>query len=129
MPEHDFIATQAEILGITLSDKNFVKSLWDQHCSNITSLSQPSSDALEESGQESLEAEEEWQDRLSANDKILSILNAIRDDQELQLTTAHKEQLDWIEKQITILQRLKGDIELSLRYASFDDAARSNLAR
>jgi len=129
MPAHDFIANQAETLGITLSDENFVKSMWNHYCSDITSLSQPPGDAVEESGPGSLEVEDEWQDRLSNNDKIISILNAIRNDQEPQLVTAHQEQLDWIEKQITLLYRLKGDIELSLRYASVDDAANSGLTR
>jgi len=129
MPEYDFIAYQAEMLGINFSDKNFIKSLWDQYCSNITSFSQSPSDAVDEPSQESLENDEEWHDHLSTNDKILSILNAIRNDQEPPLTTARKAQLDWIEQQITILHRIKGDIELSLRYASVDDAARSNLPR
>lgn len=129
MPEHDLIANQAEILGISLSDKNFVKSLWDQYCSDIKSLSPPPCDAAEESSQQSLETEEEWQDHLSTGEKILTILHAIRDDQEPQPTTVHQEQLDWIEQQITILHRLKGDIELSLRHASSDDAGREALAR
>lgn len=125
MPDHDFIANQAEMLGITLSDKNFVKSLWDKYCSTITDLSQSVSEA-DEPCQKSLESGIEWEDNLSDKDKILAILNAIQDNQEPLPAATSQEQLDWIEQQITILYRLKGDLELGLRYTSNDEAVKSD---
>lgn len=118
-----FVFNQAEILGISLSDKNFAKTLWEKYCSSVTSLSAPSTSASEGSLQEDAGNTSEWDDHLSVNEKTLSILNAIQDGQEGSSAGPCLEQLHWIEDQIMILYRLKGDIELNLRKPSTSEPA------
>lgn len=115
------VSNQAEILGISLSDKNFAKTLWEKYCSSVTSLSAPSASAGEGNIQEDAGNTSEWDDHLSVHEKTLSILNAIRDGQEGSYAGPCLEQLHWIEDQIMILYRLKGDIELNLRNTSTSD--------
>lgn len=112
------VSNQAEILGISLSDKNFAKTLWEKYCSSVTSLSAPSASAGEGSLQEDPGNASEWDDHLSVHEKTLSILNAIQHGQEGSSAGPCLEQLHWIEDQIMILYRLKGDIELNLRNTS-----------
>jgi hypothetical protein len=117
LPDRDFFGEQSEALCIDVSEKNFIKSLWDLYCSKIEGLNIASSnnDELHDRG---LSNNNEHESPLSAKDLISDVLKTINDSQEPDSTTTLPEQIDWLDEQITILNRLKADLELSLRNAS-----------
>lgn len=128
MPDQDAFAKQAEFLGISLSEKNFIKSLWDQYFSKATGLTTSSSE-LDEQTEGILAYGEEGQEYLGDEHMAYDILNAIHNKQKSVSTTTRQEQLDWIDHQITILRRLKADLELILRHASPNRAERTDQPR
>ena len=117
MPDKDVTTDQADALGITWSAKNYIKSLWDLYCSNVTGLTFLSSDpdGLDESLPEQ---REEQQEHLSDEYVVRDILNSSCGDPGSPPTATLEEKIDWVDEQIIILYRLKGDLELSLRNAS-----------
>jgi hypothetical protein len=125
LPNSDEFTDLSEILGINLSDKNHIKSLWDLYCNKVEkpTISSSETDKLNE---RLITHSEEPQRYLTSDHVVSDILNTIRDEKKSQPTTTLKEQFDWIDEQITILSRLKGDLELSLRNASEDRAAQPN---
>lgn len=128
MTDQDSFAKQAEILGISLSEKNFIKLLWDQYFSKATGLTSFSIE-LDEQTEGILAYGEEDQEDPGDEHIAYDILNAIQNKRKYVSSTTRQEQLDWIDHQITILRRLKADLELILRHASPNRAERTDQPR
>lgn len=114
--ERSFLA-DAELLGISLSDKNHIKSLWDQHCKKISGVTS-SPGALDDQSEVLLEDAEDPGIQTANLDMINDILSTIRHEQSGTSGTSRQEQLDWINVKITALSRVKADLELGLRHIS-----------
>lgn len=116
-PDYEDFDAIAEMLGVIWSDKNYIKSLWDQYCSSITGLA-----ALhEDTGsihEELIEQDESRGLQLNTDHIINEILNTIQKKENEGTAAAVKEQIKWLEQQIATMNRIKGDIELSLRNTS-----------
>lgn len=125
MPDKDVFADQAEALGITWSDKNHMRSLWDQYCSDVAEL-MPVSDSIDDASNKPPEQNKDLSRHLSGEQVIRDILKVLQNDWELAPSTMRQEQVVWLNEQITILNRLKGDLELGLRNASSEHGVQPN---
>lgn len=119
MPDNTFITDKAETLGINLSEESLIKSLWEQYCLKIKSSSSllGETDELEDA---LLEESDEGQEFMSDVNMIREILNTIREHEDSMPKTTLEQKIRWVEQRIMILNRLKGDLELSLRHASMN---------
>lgn len=104
---------RARALGLPDSNSDYIKSLWKEHCRDIKGLE--FTDKENNDGEEELVEVEALKQQDA--DYLSSILEAINTEPEKIKTGNHnlyKEQ-QWLEQKLTILARLKSQIELRLR--------------
>lgn len=106
----DCISNQAEVLGITFSDKNIAKVLWDIHCDELSMQEEQKTEIVLESSEDGLEE--------STSERIAGILSFLQEESDDIGTERNMADLEWVDRRLAILVRLKGDIELSLRVTS-----------
>ena len=104
---------RVKALGLPDSNSNYIKSLWKEHCRDITGLE--FTDNEEDNGEEYLVQVEASNQQ--DPDYLSSILKAINAEPERIKTGKHNpyEEQQWLEQKLTILARLKSQIELRLR--------------
>ena len=117
-PENNNLETKAADLGINLNDENHIKSLWNQYCSKIKDFEIQLS-TTDDSIDEDLTAADENAEQLLCDTEIIKdIFNSLKQEQSLEPKSSKTDQIAWLQKKITDLDHIKGELELKLRNAS-----------
>ncbi|MDA7433972.1 hypothetical protein N8517_00025 [Synechococcus sp. AH-601-L23] len=119
-PENNNFETKAVDLGINLNDENHIKSLWNQYCSKIKDFEIQLS-TTDDSIDEDLTAADENAEQLLCDTEIIKdIFNSLKQEQSLEPKCSNTDQIAWLQKKITDLDHIKGELELKLRNASIN---------
>ncbi len=123
--ESDDVIMRAEMLGISWSDKSYIKTLWDLYCDELSEIDSPIRAAEEITDIGIAETQEMLADRNGAS--ILKAILSMMSIQDAEVTTVEIEgRRRWLEEQILILNRTEGDLELALRITSNQEIAKND---
>ena len=116
--EKDNFKAKAADLGINLNDENHIKTLWNKYCSKIKEFEIPLNTTDDSIDKDLTKADENVEQLSCGTEIIKDIFNSLKQEQSQESKSSNIDRIDWLQKQITNLDHIKGELELRLRNAS-----------